>query len=305
MVMYTIKGLLKKGVNILRESNIDNPMLDGEVLLMHVLDIDRVGLIRDRDRVLEMDFINLYLRLVEERKQGKPVQYLTGHQEFMSLDFAVGEGVLIPRPDTEILVERVLELLKGIERPKIADLCTGSGAIGVSLAYYKKDADVYATDLSKDALIYCRANALNNSVMDRFKILEGNLAEPLFLEGLEGELNALVCNPPYISKREMESLPASVRCYEPHLALYGGEEGLDFYEKILNDAPRLLKKGGILAFEIGYNQGEALKKMIEGTGKFTDINIEKDLAGFDRCVYCYFEGVDGYVRKASIYRRKI
>ena len=259
---------------------------------MHVLDIDRVGLIRDRDRVLRMDFINLYLRLVEERKQGKPVQYITGHQEFMGLDFAVGEGVLIPRPDTEILVERVLELLKGIERPKIADLCTGSGAIGVSLAYYMKDANVYATDLSKDALIYCRANALNNSVMDRFKILEGNLAEPLFLEGLEGELNALVCNPPYISKREMESLPASVRCYEPHLALYGGEEGLDFYEKILKDAPRLLKKGGILAFEIGYNQGEALKKMINSTGKFTDINIEKDLAGFDRCVYCYFEGVD-------------
>lgn len=296
MVMYTIKGLLKKGVNILRETNIDNPMLDGEVLLMHVLDIDRVGLIRDRDRILEMDFINLYLRLIEERKQGKPVQYITGHQEFMGLDFDVGEGVLIPRPDTEILVERVLELLKGIEKPKIADLCTGSGAIGVSLAYYIKDAYVYATDLSKDALKYCRVNALKNSVMDRLKIFEGNLAEPLFLEGLEGELNALVSNPPYISSGEMESLPTSVRCYEPHLALYGGEEGLDFYEKILKVAPRLLKKGGILAFEIGYNQGEALKKMIKNTGKFADINIEKDLAGFDRCVYCYFEGVDGYVR---------
>lgn len=292
MVMYTIKSLLRKGVNILRESNIDNPMLDGEVLLTYVLGTDRVGLVRDRDKTLDMGFIDHYLRLVEERKQGKPVQYITGCQEFMGLDFAVGEGVLIPRPDTEILVERVIELLKGIKRPQIADLCIGSGAIGVSLAYYIKDAYVYATDISKDALEYCKVNALKNSVMDRFKIFEGNLSEPLFEEGLEGELNALVSNPPYIAKGEMERLPASVGCYEPHLALYGGEKGLDFYEKILKDAPRLLKKGGILAFEIGYNQGEALKRMIEETGEFRDINIEKDLAGFDRCVYCYFGGVD-------------
>lgn len=289
MVMYTIRGLLKKGVNILREADIDNPMLDGEVILMHVLNIDRVGLIRDRDNVVAADSIDCYLRLIEKRKLGEPVQYITGHQEFMALDFAVGKGVLIPRGDTEILVERVLELLKGIKKPKIADLCTGSGAIGVSLAYYIKDSYVYASDISKDALAYCKINALKNSVMDRFKILEGNLLKPLFLEGLEGELDVLVSNPPYINKGDMDSLPIGVRCYEPHLALYGGEEGLDFYAKILKDAPKLLKKGGILAFEIGYNQGEALKNMIEELGVYKDVRIEKDLAGFDRCVYCYLK----------------
>lgn len=292
MVMHTIKSLLRKGVYILKEANIDNPMLDGEVLLMHVLNIDRVGIIRDRDRVLEKDIIDDYLKLIEERKKGKPVQYIVGHQEFMGLDFIVGEGVLIPRPDTEILVEKVLELLKGIKNPKIADLCTGSGAIAVSLAHYIKDSYVYATDISKDALKYCRVNVLKNRVMDRLRILEGDLSEPLFNEGLEGELNALVCNPPYITKKDMESLPASVKFYEPHLALYGGEEGLNFYEKILKDALKLLKKGGILAFEIGYNQGEVLNNMIERLGVFRDIRIEKDLAGLDRCVYCYFEGVD-------------
>lgn len=287
--MYTIKGLLKKGVNILREANINNPILDGEVLLMYVLGINREKLIVDRDINIDEDYICKYLQLIEERKSGKPVQYITGHQEFMGLDFAVGEGVLIPRPDTEILVERVLELLKGKKMPKIADLCTGSGAIGVSLAYYIKDSFVYATDLSKNALEYCKKNALMNNVLDRFKILEGDLTKPLFSEGLEGELDVLVSNPPYISKREMDELPVSVRCYEPHLALYGGEEGFDFYVKILKDAPKLLKKGSILVFEIGYNQGDTLRELIEKTDLYKDIKLEKDLAGLDRCVYCYLK----------------
>lgn len=287
--MYTIKGLLKKGVNILREANINNPILDGEVLLMYVLGINREKLIVDRDINIDEDYICKYLQLIEERKSGKPVQYITGHQEFMGLDFAVGEGVLIPRPDTEILVERVLELLKGKKMPKIADLCTGSGAIGVSLAYYIKDAFVYVADISKIALEYCKKNALKNNVIDRFKILEGDLTKPLFSEGLEGELDVLVSNPPYISKREMDELPVSVRCYEPHLALYGGEEGFDFYVKILKDAPKLLKKGSILVFEIGYNQGDTLRELIEKTDLYKDIKLEKDLAGLDRCVYCYLK----------------
>ena len=289
MVVYAIRCLLKEGVNILKKSATDTPILDSEILLAYALGCSREKLILDWDKQIDGSIARRYLDFIKMRAAGKPVQYITGHQEFMGLDFFVGEGVLIPRPDTEITVLKVLELLKGKKMPKIADLCTGSGAIGVSLAYYIEDSFVYAADISKVALEYCENNAVNNNVMNRMKILNGDLAKPLFIEGLEGELDVLVSNPPYISKREMAELPDSVRYYEPHLALFGGESGLDFYEKILNDAPILLKKGGILIFEIGYNQGKAIKRMIEKTGYFIDINIEKDLAGLDRCVFCYLK----------------
>ncbi|MCK9216613.1 MAG: peptide chain release factor N(5)-glutamine methyltransferase [Firmicutes bacterium] len=290
MVIHTIKSLLKKGADILKKSAADTPILDSEILLAYALGCSREKLIIDWEEQIADSIVRRYLDFIKMRAAGKPVQYITGHQEFMGLDFFVGEGVLIPRPDTEITVLKVLELLKSSKGiPKIADLCTGSGAIGVSLSYYIEDSFIYAVDISKVALEYCENNAINNNVLDKMKILNGDLAKPLFVEGLAGELDVLVSNPPYISKREMAELPGSVRYYEPHLALFGGEIGLDFYEKILKDAPILLKKDGILIFEIGYNQGEAIKRMIEKTGCFTDIKIEKDLAGLDRCVFCYLK----------------
>lgn len=290
MVIHTIKSLLKKGADILKKSAADTPILDSEILLAYALGCSREKLIIDWEEQIADSIVRRYLDFIKMRAAGKPVQYITGHQEFMRLDFSVGKGVLIPRPDTEITVLKVLELLKSSKGiPKIADLCTGSGAIGVSLAYYIEDSFIYAVDISKVALEYCENNAVNNNVLDKMKILNGDLAKPLFVEGLAGELDVLVSNPPYISKKEMAELPDSVRYYEPYLALFGGKSGLDFYEKILKDATILLKKGGILIFEIGYNQGEAIKKIIEMTGCFTDINIEKDLAGLDRCVFCYLK----------------
>ena len=289
MVMYTIKSLLRKGVNILKEANIVNPILDGEVILAHVLVVSKEKLIADRETIVSGNDKDSYLKVIYERASGKPVQYITGKQEFMGLNFSVGPGVLIPRGDTEIIVERIIKLLEGKEMPRIADLCTGCGAIGISLAYYIKDSFIYTTDISKTALDYCRCNTAKIGVEKRVKVMEGDLTAPLFSDKLEGELDVLVSNPPYISKKEMDELPVSVGWYEPHLALYGGEEGFDYYEKIIKDAPKLLKEGGILIFEIGYNQGHTIKEMIEKSGFFENIELEKDLAGFDRCVYCFLK----------------
>lgn len=289
MVNYTIGNLLKEGASILKEAGSPSAYLDAQILLCHIAGLSKVDIIRDRDKSLGEDISERFFQLIEERKMGKPIQYITGHQEFMGLDFYVHENVLIPRPDTEILVEKVLQLLKNKENLEIADVCTGTGAIAVSLAYYIPDSFVYASDISHHAVECCRRNIDKHGLESRMKLLQGDLLEPLFEEGLEGRLDALVSNPPYISKNDMETLPLSVRGFEPHLALYGGGEGLDFYIKILKDAARLLKKGGLLAFEIGYDQGPALTKLIEDKGSYKNIRIEKDLAGLDRVVYCNLE----------------
>ncbi len=289
MVMYTIKTLLKKGADILKEAEIRNHILDGEILLMHVLDVGREKLISNRDDEIEESYVKRYLELIEKRAKKEPLQYIVGYQAFMDLYFQVGEGVLIPRDDTELLVEKTIELLKGKEKPVIADLCTGCGAIGISLAYYIKDSLIYATDISKIALEYCEKNAIMNNVSDRITILEGDLTKPLFEKNLEGELDALVCNPPYISTKEIDDLSIGIKDYEPHIALFGGEEGIDFHIKILEDVSGLLKKDGLLIFEIGYNQGDYLKEYMENMGLFRDITVEKDLEGWNRCIYCFLK----------------
>lgn len=289
MVAYTIGSLLREGASILKEAGSLSPYLDAQILLCHIAHISKLDIIKDRDKSLGEDITHRFFQLIEERRKGKPIQYIIGHQEFMGLDFYVNENVLIPRPDTEILVEKVIELLKNRDKPVICDVCTGTGAIAVSLAYYIPDAFVYAADISHDAIKCCSRNMDKHGLANRMKLLQGDLLEPLFEEGLEGRLDALVSNPPYISKNDMETLPLSVRGFEPHLALYGGEEGLDFYIRILKDAARLLKKGSILAFEIGYDQGCAVRKLIEDSGRFKNIEITKDLAGFDRVVYCNLE----------------
>lgn len=289
MVVYTVGSLLKEGASILREAGSPSFFLDAELILCHIARYSKVDIIKYREKALGEGVVHHFFKLIDERKKGKPIQYITGHQEFMGIDFCINDNVLIPRPDTEILVEKVLELMKAKDKPNIADICTGSGAIAVSLAYYMPDAFVYASDISQEAAECCRRNMAKHGLENRMKLLQGDLLEPLFEEGLEGTLDALVSNPPYISKKDMESLPVSVRCFEPHLALYGGREGLDFYIKMVGDAARLLKKGGLLAFEIGYDQGAALRSIIEDQAVFKNIRLEKDLAGFDRVIYCNLE----------------
>ncbi|MDF2545637.1 MAG: prmC [Anaerosolibacter sp.] len=285
--MVRIQDALREAVERLEAINIMTPLLDAEVLLCHVLDMDRLFLYVHRDRELTEDQLKTYSSMVAKRLEGVPVQYIVNKQEFMSLDFYVEEGVLIPRPDTEILVESVLAWAKeqGDQHNLIiADLGTGSGAITVSLAYYLRESFVYSVDISPKALSIGRKNAKILGVEERIGFVHGDLFEPLREKGLENCLDILVSNPPYIPKKEIDKLQTEVAKYEPKLALDGGEDGLDFYRRIIDEAYVFLKNGGLIALEVGHDQGETIKKMMEHKNIYADIRKIKDLSDIERVV---------------------
>lgn len=222
--------------------------------------------------------LKIALNALEELKALKPVQYIIGRSEFMSLDFYVNESTLIPRPDTEILVEYIIEKYKEQKNIKILDIGTGSGCIAVSLAYYLKEAEITAIDISEKALSVAAENAKLNNVSDRITFLKHNILDGFLPDCYD--FDCIVSNPPYIERDIIKKLERNVRDYEPLSALDGGEDGLDFYRTIINDCK--LKLGGVLAFEIGCNQAEALKMLFKTSAKFADIKIVKDYGGKDR-----------------------
>lgn len=265
------------------------PILDSELLLVHVLNqsgmnFNRIKLLTQSQYLIDKPIAERYLKLVDERSKGKPVQYITNRQEFMGLELYVTEGVLIPRPDTEIIVERAIRLAEGIERPVIIDMCTGSGAIAVSLARYIPDARVWAVDVSDSAIECCSINVNRFGLENRISIVKSDLFANIADEGLIGNTDIVVSNPPYIDSAVIMELDINVRDYEPHLALDGGKGGLVFYRRIIDDSVEFIKDNGILAFEVGYDQGGKVKNLMEESGYY-DLNIEKDLAGYDRCVW--------------------
>lgn len=292
-MMYKVRELLKKAADELKLGNItDTAVLDAELIFLHTMSeygrkLDRLKLITQPDAPVEEQIADRYLELISERNKGKPVQYITGRQEFMGIDLYVKEGVLIPRPDTEIVVEKVIELAagtKGAEALNIIDMCTGTGAIAVSLAMNLKDSKVYAVDISETALECCGVNVERLGLNDRVEIIRSDLFTSVH-EELLGQIDIIVSNPPYIPRDEIKQLKINVKGYEPLSALDGGEDGLEFYRRISRDGQEYLKKGGILAFEIGYEQGVYVKDIMEESGYYTGFGIEKDLAGFDRCVW--------------------
>lgn len=290
--MYKVKELLKKAVNVLKEgNNTESPVLDAELILLHVMNAwgqpqDRLKLITRPDTAVEEQIADRYHELINERNKGKPVQYITNSQEFMGIDLYVKEGVLIPRPDTETVVEKVIELARGESALNIIDMCTGTGAIAVSLARSLTGSKVYAVDISDTALECCRFNVERLGLSNRVEVVKSDLFACISKE-LLNRVDIIVSNPPYISRDEIKQLKINVRGYEPLLALDGGEDGLDFYRRISKDGQKYLKKDGILAFEIGYEQGEYIKNIMEENGFYAGFNIEKDLAGFDRCAWGY------------------
>ncbi len=282
-----LEEALKKATAVLECAAVSTPLLDAQVLLCHVLQVDRLYLYAHSDRLLVQGEERRYFELIEKRAEGMPVQYLVQNQEFMGLDFHVEEGILIPRADTEVLVENVIQYFqerKRISSPLIADLGTGSGAIAVSLASWISHAFVYAVDISEKAIEISKGNAQRHGVSERMRFLRGDLFQPLKAKALEGKLDALVSNPPYIPRREIDNLQKEVAVYEPRLALDGGEDGLDFYRRIIEDAPLFLKEGGLLAFEVGYDQAQPVNQMLNEKGCFQDIEIKKDLSGIERVV---------------------
>lgn len=269
----------EKGKNILTEAGIAEAGLEARLLLEHVCGTGRNDLLVHGDRLVEDVQCSSYEQLLTGRADRIPLQYLTGCQEFMGLNFAADRHVLIPRQDTEILVEEVLKNLHdGME---ILDMCTGSGCILISLLRYSNDCAGLGVDISGGALRVAEKNAQNilSGFPGKVRFLESDL-----FENVEEMFDVIVSNPPYIPAGDMEGLMPEVRDYEPRIALDGGEDGLVFYRKILEGSRSHLKKGGMLFFEIGYDQGRAVSKMMRETG-FLDVQVRKDYAGLDRVVF--------------------
>ena len=276
--MKTVSEILKSAQESLDTAKIENPRLDAEILLAHVLGWRRLNLYVDAEKVLPLESVLKFNELINRRLEGIPVAYLVGSKEFMGLSFAVNENVLIPRPETELLTEFVGEYLRGLGgEVTFADLGTGSGAIAVSILKFVKSARACAVDVSSEALEVAKFNAEKFFVDDRLKFYCGDLFEPL-----TDKFNAIVSNPPYIPTKDLKTLQREVQ-REPQLALDGGDDGLEFYRRIISSAPRFLVSGGILAVEIGINQADFVKKLFE-QANFSEIMILKDLSGIERII---------------------
>lgn len=260
----------------------DTPKLDIEILLSKALgDVDRLYIHLNLHKELTKEQLDSFNEMIQDRLKGRPIAYIVNNREFMGLDFYVEEGVLIPRPDTEPLVEEVIELVKGKENLKIVDIGTGSGAITVSLAKYIKDCQVYSLDISDKALSIGLKNAISNKVEDKINFIKSNIFSGIEDKGLK--LDVIVSNPPYIRRADIETLHTQVKDYEPYIALEGGEDGLDFYRDITRESVKYLKDKGILAFEVGHDQAEDVSEILKHNG-YTNIYTKKDLQGIDRVV---------------------
>ncbi len=285
--MVTIGRLLREGAEKLLEADIPTPGLDAEVLLYNLLSVERIYLHMYREKEVSEEIQKKFWIGIEKRAKHMPIQYIVNRQEFMGLDFWIEEGILIPRADTEILVEKVMDIYESNYYPykvKIIDIGTGSGAIAVSLAKYIDNCSIAAIDICPDALRVAVKNADFHKVNDKITFYLGNLLDPVDRKEEYGTYNFVISNPPYIPKRVIDTLDGGVRDYEPHLALNGGIDGLNFYRKITVKAKKFFKKdGGYLMFEIGHDQGKDVSEILEING-FKNIEVLQDLAGLDRVI---------------------
>ncbi len=270
--------------DLLRKSQVS--LFDSILVLCKLLDVDKSYVYTYGERQVSKEVEDEFLQLMRKRAEGYPIQYILGEREFMGLDFYLEEGVLVPRPDTETLVEYIIEYVKRRyenKTIKLLDIGVGSGAISLSIAHYCKDVFVYGIDISDIALKVAKINKqrLNLSNVNFYK---GDLFKALEGLNLEGAFEIIASNPPYISKEEIETLDMTVKDFEPRLALDGGEDGLDFYRKITPESKKFLKNNGLLIYEIGYNQGEDVVDILISEG-FKEVSVLKDLQGLDRVVF--------------------
>ena len=267
--------LYQIGKEQLQKAGITDAELDARLLLEFICHTDRNALYAHGDQEIEDEKMQDFLQLIEKRAVHIPLQHLTGEQNFMGLDFLVNEHVLIPRQDTEILVEEIMrDLHDGI---RILDMCTGSGCILLSLLHYSNDCSGVGVDVSEDALAVARQNA------DRLAEKQAVFIQSDLFEKVEGSFDLVVSNPPYIAEKDMETLMTEVKDHEPHLALTDHGDGLYFYRQISKTAKEHLKARGLIAYEIGYDQRQAVMEILKEEGYF-DIACYKDLAGQDRVV---------------------
>ncbi|MEN3005674.1 peptide chain release factor N(5)-glutamine methyltransferase [Dehalobacterium formicoaceticum] len=281
---------LSWGDKMLQEAGLENSRREAELLLAAVLEISFTLLLTRLQEEINPLQGKAFQKLILQRQNLEPLQYLTGVQNFMSLDFEVNEAVLIPRWDTERLVELALEQLKDNSAPLVADVGTGSGAIIVSLAKYLQRGHFFAIDISPEALQVAERNARRHGLAEEITFLIGDLLEPLLTPAGDGRMkfDLVVSNPPYIPIAEIYSLPSDVQ-KEPHLALAGGEDGLSYYRRILPQVKEILKPGGQVLLEIGWNQGEDVCALCHSNG-FVNISVTRDFGGRDRVVSASFRG---------------
>lgn len=273
-----IGALASWGAGVLKNAGLDEYRFEAEYLLAECLGVDRIVILTDRDRPADAQQEDRYREMIERRAKREPAAYITGHREFMGLDFDVCPGVLIPRPDTEILTEEVINKAAEKGFASCAEIGLGSGCISVSLAKYT-NMRCFGTDISPIALETAKGNAEKNGVGDRTEFYAGDV-----FDGLpERKFDVIVSNPPYIREKDMEGLMADVRDYEPGTALCGGADGLDFYRKIAAEAGKWLNEGGYIFFEIGFDEAMEVSNILEQNG-FEEIKVAKDLSGLDRVV---------------------
>ena len=275
----TISDAIKKGMIELKNVNIEEPKLKARLLMQYVLNKSRqYVIVNDRE---ELDNIKekQYLEEIKILKKGVPIEHITHQKEFMKLSFFVDKNVLIPRQDTEILVEEVIKIAKKINARKVLDLCTGSGAIAVSLAKYLPQAEITAIDISNEALNIAKKNAISNNVENQITFISSDM----FTNLNEEKFDIIVSNPPYIKTNVIKNLDIQVQ-NEPYIALDGGKDGLDFYKKIINESYQYLKYNGYLCLEIGFDQKIDVIELIENTESFTGTYSKKDLFDNDRII---------------------
>ena len=274
-----IEELLREGKKVLEKNNIEEASIISRSLLQYVLKIDRNKLVINKDEEVKNNKENEYIGYIKEVAAGKPVQYITNKQEFMGLSFFVDENVLIPQPDTEILVEEAIKYANQIkENVEILDMCTGSGCIGVALAKHVKNAKVTLVDISTKALEVAKKNAKENEVKEKVNFIQSDM-----FENIKSKFDVIVSNPPYIKTKVINELDLQVQ-NEPHLALDGGENGLKFYEILINEAPKYLKENGKIFLEIGYDQKKEVEELARNSKLYKEIETVKDLANNDRVI---------------------
>jgi release factor glutamine methyltransferase len=297
---WTIQRLLTWTTGYLTQKKVDSPRLSAELLLSHVLGLKRIELYTQYSRVVEQEHLARLRDLVKRAGQHEPIAYLVGKTEFYSLEFEATPDCLIPRPETELLVQRAIELLRQRSTPRrVCDLCTGCGVIAVAIARNTPDTKLIATDISAPALAVAARNVEKHGLQEHIELRQGDLFDPLIAE--LDQFDMIVCNPPYVSAAEYDALDKNVKDYEPRIALHGGEQGLDVYRRIAERVTEFLKPDGILLLEIGHAQGPAVQQLFQQTNAFEAVKVEKDLNAHDRVVIAMrtpsvrYDRVDGVV----------
>lgn len=290
---YTVSSLVQWASTMLQMHGIDSPRLDAEVILSYLLGCKRIDLYVNPEKPIENALVISYQKAVQRRALRVPLQYITNHAEFMSLDFYVDERVLIPRPETELVVDAVMKRAETLSEENeivIVDIGVGSGNIAIALAKKLEKARIFGIDISPGALAVARINAQKHEVLDKITFFCGDVFKPLEGYGIESKVNFIVSNPPYISSDEFNILQKEVRDYEPYAALVSSQDGLHMFKRIISQANTWLRSGGFIIFEVGEKQAHQVGMLLEKTGCFKKPECMKDYQHIDRIVIAQMEG---------------